>query len=616
MNFLLLLQKSRGFVIVLLLISSFSCYPKESLDDLDFIYNRIKLLKNTNIDSVLYYSDLLNKLAKKEKLINYEYKSQIIKVKALIKSGRHLEAVNICMQAKNFVEDNNLTQYSLEVNMYLGHTYLAAGFASEALKLFLPIQNQKEELSIRNQIDLDYYTGIAFMEIGDSEMAKQYLKNSIKTDIEKNNFSSSFSSFVFLATMSDNEDSIRKFYDMADSVNYLYPDRIYEKVVLLNNLALFNDALNNSELSKAQYLEAIKLSRSSKINEVLSNSLNNYAYTLIEEQKFDSAKLVLSEALGLVLQMKNMDMLGMIYDTYSDFYSSINDHELALVYMDSSVFYRNLLREQKRIKESMFISTMFETDRMEKELLFQDIKINRLIISVLTSLTILLLLIGMIFLFKQKLKFAKSKLENNKRERKLELAESLIKGQDNERRRIAMDLHDGLSAQLGTLGLKIDGFMNTHEKYPDIISSVHKIHKSVRDLSHRMIPTQLEKSGLVAATNNISSSVNKAGKFSMEFETNLIARLPEKLEVNIYYLIFELVNNATKHSKGNAIFVQLLKHENLVSLLVEDNGDDFGAESENGIGLNNIKTRVEYLGGQFMMDIEGPETVFMIEIPI
>jgi signal transduction histidine kinase len=616
MNLLLFLQKSRGFVIVLLLISSFSCYPKESLDDIDFIYNRIKLLKNTNIDSVLYYSDLLNKLAKKEKLINYEYKSHIIKVKALIKSGRHLESVNICMLAKNFVEDNNLTQYSLEVNMYLGHTYLAAGFASEALKLFLPIQNQKEELSIRNQIDLDYYTGIAFMEIGDSEMAKQYLKNSIKTDIEKNNFSSSFSSFVFLATMSDNEDSIRKFYDMADSVNYLYPDRIYEKVVLLNNLALFNDALNNSELSKAQYLEAIKLSRSSKINEVLSNSLNNYAYTLIEEQKFDSAKLVLSEALGLVLQMKNMDMLGMIYDTYSDFYSSINDHELALVYMDSSVFYRNLLREQKRIKESMFISTMFETDRMEKELLFQDIKINRLIISVLTSLTILLLLIGMIFLFKQKLKFAKSKLENNKRERKLELAESLIKGQDNERRRITMDLHDGLSAQLGTLGLKIDGFMNTHEKYPDIISSVHKIHKSVRDLSHRMIPTQLEKSGLVAAINNIASSVNKAGKFSMEFETNLIARLPEKLEINIYYLIFELVNNATKHSKGNAIFVQLLKHENLISLLVEDNGDDFGSESENGIGLNNIKTRVEYLGGQFMMDIEGPETVFMIEIPI
>lgn len=607
---------SKWIITLFILFSTNLCFPNDDLSELDSLYKKINVLRNTDIDSVLFYSDLLNSLARTNNNKDYEYKSMIFKVKAYMKRGEHIEALNTCRQAKEFVLKNDLSKYALEVEFNTGQTFLAAGFASEALEIFLSVQNQKNKLNLQNQIDIDYYIGLAYIEIGDTEKGINSVKQSIVTDYEKNNLNNSFSSFILLASLSENVDSIRKFYGLADNIIIQNPDWNYQKVILLNNLAFFNDEMDNKSLSKSQYLETIRLSIESGLDEILSNVLNNYAYTLMDEQKYDSAKLVLNKALEIASQINSVDMLGTIYDTYSDYLSTIKNHELALIYMDSSVFYKNKYREQKRIKESIFISTMFETEQMEKELLLQDIKIIRLIVTVLASITILIVVIGLLILFRQRLRFARSKLDSIKRDRKLDVADALIKGQDNERKRIAMDLHDGLSAEIGTLGIKIDGFMSSHKKYPEIISSVHRIHKTVRELSHRMIPTQLERSGLVSAINNIVSSVNKTKEFSMEFETNLTVRLSERLEVNVYYLVNELVNNATKHSKGNSIYVQVIKHENLLSLLVEDNGDGFGSESENGIGLRNTKTRVEYLGGKFMMDTEGSETVFMIEIPI
>lgn len=610
------LLSEKWIITVLILLSSISCYPKLEISDLDSLYKKITILRNTDIDTVLYYSDLLNTLARGHNHRDYEYKSLLLKVKAYIKSGKHIEALNTCRLAKELVVKYDLSKYTLEVEFNIGQTFLAAGFASEALEIFLSVQNQKNKLNLQNKIDIDYYIGLAYIEIGNTEKGINSVKQSIATDYEKNNLNNSFASFILLANLSENADSIRKFYGLADTIIMQNPDWNYQKVILLTNLAFFNDAMDNKSLSKSQYLETIRLSTESGLNEILSNVLNNYAYTLMDEQKYDSAKLVLNKALEIASQINSVDMLGSIYDTYSDYFSCIHNHELALIYMDSSVFYKNKYREQKRIKESIFISTMFETEQMEKELLLQDIKIIRLIVTVLASITILIVVIGLLILFRQRLRFARSKLDNIKRDRKLDVADALIKGQDNERKRIAMDLHDGLSAEIGTLGIKIDGFMSSHKKYPEIISSIHRIHKTVRELSHRMIPTQLERSGLVSAINNIVSSVNKTKEFSMEFETNLTVRLSERLEVNVYYLVNELVNNATKHSKGNSIYVQVIKHENLLSLLVEDNGDGFGSDSDNGIGLSNTKTRVEYLGGKFMMDSKGLETVFMIEIPI
>jgi len=138
----------------------------------------------------------------------------------------------------------------------------------------------------------------------------------------------------------------------------------------------------------------------------------------------------------------------------------------------------------------------------------------------------------------------------------------------------------------------------------------------VRDLSHRMSPTQLETLGLVSTIKNMVLTINKSDKFIVEFETNIQKRLTAQLELNLYYLIYELINNATKHSKGNNIFVQLFEHNDSLNLSVEDNGGGFKInEKSDGMGLKNIKSRVDFMGGILTIDSNDSETIFMIEIP-
>ena len=218
--------------------------------------------------------------------------------------------------------------------------------------------------------------------------------------------------------------------------------------------------------------------------------------------------------------------------------------------------------------------------------------------------------------FRQKFHLSRSRLKTAEKEKELKITEAIIHGRDAERKRLAMDLHDGLGARLGALRFIVDGFFKSNEKYKDVIESIKSIRKNVRELSHRMMPAKLEEIGLVSTIKSMTSEINESEKFDVGFETNFDKRLSHKLESNLYFLIFELINNAIKHSNGNAIFIQLLDHDDSLSLLVEDNGGGFKQnERTNGIGLKNIKTRIEYLGGTLFVESGDSQTQFMIEIP-
>jgi signal transduction histidine kinase len=163
----------------------------------------------------------------------------------------------------------------------------------------------------------------------------------------------------------------------------------------------------------------------------------------------------------------------------------------------------------------------------------------------------------------------------------------------------------------------IDGYFRKHENYEDVKRSIIEVTQNVRDISHRMLPAQLEEIGLISTIRSMVNSINKSDTFSVKFDTNINSRLSKKVEVNIYYLIHELVNNATKHSSGNEIVIQLFNHTNALQLSVEDNGGSFKTDSSNfGLGLKNIKTRVKYLNGTLNIEADETETLFLIEIPI
>jgi len=213
-----------------------------------------------------------------------------------------------------------------------------------------------------------------------------------------------------------------------------------------------------------------------------------------------------------------------------------------------------------------------------------------------------------------------------------ESIQSIIAGQENERRRFGREIHDGIGPLLSYAKLELDAFIDEFvdqsnnvagEKLVNISQTLDSITTDLRNLSHHLVPRLLEEFGLFSAFNNLVNKLNISKHSSVVFYSNLEPenRFESDLELNLYRCGQELVNNAVKHAKASKILVQLIKHDQSIVLMVEDDGIGFqqhrNSPEDFGIGLTNIETRVRTLQGAFIMESrEGQGTSASIEIPI
>jgi signal transduction histidine kinase len=210
---------------------------------------------------------------------------------------------------------------------------------------------------------------------------------------------------------------------------------------------------------------------------------------------------------------------------------------------------------------------------------------------------------------------------------------SMISGQENERRRIAREIHDGFGPVLSAVKLELDSFIDEHDsslsdaslqKLIDIGDTLDSINIDLRNLSHHLVPRLLDEFGLLSALNSLTVRLNKASTTNIEFYSNLDSgtRFEQDLELNLYRCGQELISNALKYAKANSIIVQLILHKNSIMLMVEDDGIGFTRHEEAekdyfGIGLTNVETRIRILGGEFRVDsFINKGTTASIEIPL
>ncbi len=606
--------------IILVLVPLFLFWPdsaKAQNKRVDSLLQIADRYKNKNIDSAFYYSYAAIKQSKKVNEPQVRVKALVYLIVTNIKAGNQADAIIHCSEAMKIVNDYGITKLKKEINMYYGVAYHAAGFSNEAIKYL--IEAQKISSTIEDAdiaIDLDYYTALAYIEIKKIGTGVKYLNASISKSNANDYPLGAFKSYILFSNIAQQIDTILLYLGKAEQIILENPELAYETVVLRNSQALINKAIGNFDLSHLQYSEAIKIARSNGFDEYLANFNNNFAYLLMAQQNYDSAGIVLAEALQIAKEIGNLDLQASVYDSYADYFAAVGRHDMAFVYQDSSFVKRNQYREQQRIQESRFLSVVFETEQKEKEILTQESEINRLWIFAFAILAFLVAAISAWIFQLQKSKLRKSRLNTVEKEKELDVANAMIQGQNVERERLAMDLHDGLGSRLSVLKFTVENFFKKNERYEEVYDSIKDIHKGVRELSHRMLPAQLENIGLIDTIRNMATELSKSDKYEVGFETNIEGRLPHDLELNLYYLIFELVNNATKHSNGNSIFIQLMDFDDHLNLSVEDNGGNFDVNKDaNGVGLQNIKTRVKYLGGKLMIEPSPSETLFIIEIP-
>ena len=231
-------------------------------------------------------------------------------------------------------------------------------------------------------------------------------------------------------------------------------------------------------------------------------------------------------------------------------------------------------------------------------------------------------------LAKQQDELQQQRIRELEKDRQLVAVDSLLKGQEEERSRLAKDLHDGLGGLLSGVKFSLSNMKDNLIITPDNMAvferSLDMIDTSIRELrrvAHNMMPEMLVKFGLDEALKEYCNSINSTKLITVKYQSfGIDTRMDSSKEIIIYRIVQELLNNTLKHAAASEALVQLIKEEKRLSVLVEDNGKGFDPsvlETNKGAGWTNIRSRVDYLQGR--MDIKseaGKGTTVTIDVNI
>lgn len=204
---------------------------------------------------------------------------------------------------------------------------------------------------------------------------------------------------------------------------------------------------------------------------------------------------------------------------------------------------------------------------------------------------------------------------------------AIINTEENERKRFAKDLHDGLGPLMSTVKMSLSALGERIKDPTDTIilnNTNHLVNEAIntlKDISNNLSPHVLSNFGLSSALSAFIAKINQTKAIEIDFKSNMDnLRLESEKEVVVYRAACELINNSIRHSGASRIEIDLNKHEKFITLQFYDNGRGFdtsslGSEDTKGMGLSNIETRVKSVDGVFILEsTPGKGTSALIKI--
>jgi PAS domain S-box-containing protein len=211
------------------------------------------------------------------------------------------------------------------------------------------------------------------------------------------------------------------------------------------------------------------------------------------------------------------------------------------------------------------------------------------------------------------------------------ISSKIVENQENEQNRIAKEIHDGIGQMLTGLKFSLESInLDDKEKSAQKIEYLKKlaldIIKGVRTATFNLMPPELSDHGIVSSLAKLTQELSKlTGKNILFYnKSNFDQRLDSLIEINIYRLTQEAINNAIKYADSTHIVVQLSHSNNILSINIDDNGKGFDINeaekkrnSESGMGLLFMKERIQYINGRvFINSIPNEGTRVTFNIPI
>lgn len=240
----------------------------------------------------------------------------------------------------------------------------------------------------------------------------------------------------------------------------------------------------------------------------------------------------------------------------------------------------------------------------------EEVEILRILLIGISGMSVMAMAIILFFIIYQK-RLLKQQKEQQALEssHQKDLLQASIKSQENERLRIAKDLHDDIGALLSTsklyVGQLLDKFEDQEKKL--LANKIERLHEdmihSVRNIAQNLRPAVLESMGLVAAIKSLAKQINESRWLKVEFTHDHEALLTKERQLQLYRIVQELITNTLKHARARTIHIELLRNGQCLHLLYKDDGIGFDPgrkakrKTTKGLGLLNIESRLALLEG-------------------
>ncbi len=341
----------------------------------------------------------------------------------------------------------------------------------------------------------------------------------------------------------------------------------------------------------------------------------------------------LDSGIYVALAVKNIDALGNLYQTYATFYFLQDNIEAGYYFSfkyDSIIKSINLKDLNFYTKE---LETIYSTEKKETQIQLQQAEIkqkNLLNYILIGSIIVILSIVAMLYkIYKNRQYLHLQHISELEKEKQLHATESILKIQEDERSRIAKDLHDGLGGLLSSVKYSLNDMKENlilkNEDIPAFKRSIDMLDTGIQELrriAHNMMPENLIKFGLDVALKDYCKVIDNTKILTIHYTSfqrdNFFT--DQNITVTIYRIIQELINNTIKHANASELLVQLSNENKILHITVEDNGKGLDVNSlstSKGAGWSNINNRLKYLNGTLDINSNPKEgTSINIEIPI
>ncbi|MCA0228929.1 MAG: sensor histidine kinase [Bacteroidetes bacterium] len=345
------------------------------------------------------------------------------------------------------------------------------------------------------------------------------------------------------------------------------------------------------------------------------------------------------QALSLSQKVNRIEGRKNALQGLADAYHQLNNDKSAFAYLTEFNALKDSLQAEETKLKLNDIDTKYQTVQKENQILQlekEKSRQNALIYGLLAGLVAVAGIGGLTYrnvanqrrIAQQETLLKQKEIVQLQQERQLVATNSILKGQEEERTRVARDLHDGLGGILTSVKLtlgKVRGNFILPEAstvvFARALEQLDLAINEMRRVAHSMMPEALVRYGLPDSLKDFCEDLNDTGQIKVHLQVlGMEQRLDSSVEVVLYRIVQELLNNILKHAQATDAYVQLVRRDEIVHLTVEDNGKGFDpkqAEHHKGAGMRNIENRVAYLGGT--LDIQsavGEGTSVEIEIKL